>query len=347
MNESPLTVGLVRTGTLEIHRTIAQALCALGCTVHDFDLGASPPEGIDLLLAYGPNASLSGLAHELRRLPVATRPLLGFWFIEALPNPALPRVLWTLGGRLRAQVGSRSSPPGSRGQRGTLLTRKVLYRTIRYRNYGELLSLRRLGVLDLLFVNSQIFEQLLRRVGFDPQVAYLGGDELAPPPFSSRDVDVLWIGWPGTRRRRALLQQVQKDLAVRGYSVVLADGVQRPLIMGADRALLLQRSKVVLNLLSMPWDDNSYRFHLAAHAGALIASEPTLPHTPFLPGIHYLEASSPQLAASIATCLGDEDTRRRIVEQAHQLVTTTLTMTNGVATILDNARRLLKARRDA
>ena len=89
-----------------------------------------------------------------------------------------------------------------------------------------------------------------------------------------RDIDVLWLGKPRTRRRAHALARLHRGLAQHGVRMVVADGVERPLVYGRERATLLSRAKMTLNVLPT-WHDNNFvfRFHLAAPYGSLVVSD--------------------------------------------------------------------------
>jgi hypothetical protein len=115
----------------------------------------------------------------------------------------------------------------------------------------------------------------------------------------------------------------------------VVDGIENPFVFGDERTALLNRAKVVLSLQRKEWDNHSFRYYLAALNRALIVAEPTLPHTPFTPGVHLVEARVEHMADTIAEYLSDELKRGRIVAEAYRLVTTELTMKNGIRRLLD------------
>jgi hypothetical protein len=117
--------------------------------------------------------------------------------------------------------------------------------------------------------------------------------------------------------------------------MMVVDGVEHPYVFGEDRIILLNRTKIVLNLLRTPWDDNSMRYCLAAPNRALVVTEPTLPHTDFTPGVHLVEAPAEQITDTICYYLAHEEERCQIVDRAYQLVTTELTMAKSAAQILE------------
>jgi hypothetical protein len=131
----------------------------------------------------------------------------------------------------------------------------------------------------------------------------------------------LWLGKTGSTRRARLLKQIRSELKERGVDMMVIDGVENPYVFGEQRTVLLNRTKIMLNVLREKWDDNSMRFILAAPCRTLIVTEPTLRHSPFLPGVHLVEAPLPQLADMICHYLTHEEERLQITDRAYQLVT--------------------------
>ena len=122
-----------------------------------------------------------------------------------------------------------------------------------------------------------------------------------------RDIPVLWLGKAGSSRRKSLLHKTRAELRTHGIEMLVIDGVENPYIFGKDRDNLLSRTKIVLNLVRAWWDDNSLRYTLVAPKRALIVTEPTLPHTDFMPGVHLVEAPVNQLADTILYYLNHEE----------------------------------------
>jgi hypothetical protein len=201
----------------------------------------------------------------------------------------------------------------------------------RFRYYGDIWRYRRAGLIDVLAVWSpQVGDELTRR-GFAPIVVGMGyypdcGRDLG----LMRDIDVLWLGRPGSRRRQRLVERVRRELARRGISLMVVDGVEHPYVFGEARTRLLNRTKIMLNLLRQTWDDNSMRFFFAAANGALVVSEPTLRHSDFTAGVHLVEAPVGRLAETVQAFLEDEPRRKAIVERARQLAVETLRMETAV-----------------
>jgi spore maturation protein CgeB len=152
-----------------------------------------------------------------------------------------------------------------------------------------------------------------------------------------RDIPVLWLGKIATNHRRRLLKRIRAELKDYGVEILVIDGVENHYVFDEERTILLNRTKIVLNILRTKLDNNGLRYYLTAPNRALIVTEPTLAHTPFISGVHLVEAPTEQLADTIYYYLTHEEERQRIVEQAYQLVTTELTMKNGLSQILGRA----------
>jgi hypothetical protein len=208
-------------------------------------------------------------------------------------------------------------------------------RGARFRYYGDLRRLQRLGLLSALVVSSTWIAEFLGTQGFETTVAHLGShQEWQATAEHERDIPVVWLGSIGSRRRAKYLARVRRDLKARGVDLLVIDGVENPPTYGAARANLLARTKVVVNILRQPWDSNALRYYLAAPNKALIVSEPTLLHTPFMNGVHLVETPLDQMADAVCHYLDDEEARSRIAARAYELVTTELTMARGLSQVL-------------
>jgi glycosyltransferase involved in cell wall biosynthesis len=83
---------------------------------------------------------------------------------------------------------------------------------------------------------------------------------------------------------------------------------------------------------------------MAAPNRSLIVSEPLLPHCPqYEAGVHYVAAPADRIAEAIVYYLENEDERLRIVENAYQLVTTSLTFRNSIQTIMNAVSKTRQA----
>jgi hypothetical protein len=346
VNTNALRIAVVWEQPDEIGTLISSVLADLGCEVINLCYEDRLPQALDVVLVYGPFSSLVPLANQLLACPPSRRPLFVLWMTEQFPNPDLPEWVQYAGGLIRSWVERLAFRQRAQGEwqlapRLRWLTTKAF----RFRYYGDLYWLQRQGILSVLAVTSQWTADLLRVRGLDPTVAYLGSHPSWGADLElERDIPVLWIGKIGTRRRQHLLNRLRAELGERGVEILMIDGVENPYVFGQERTILLNRTKIALNLLRAKWDDNSMRYCLAAPNRALIVTEPTLPHTAFTPGVHLVEAPLEKMADTICYYLSHEEERRRIVDQAYQLATTELTMSKGAAQILE---RVARVRQDA
>lgn len=300
--------------------------------LHDAKL----PYDLDVIVAYGPLGSLVPLVNQLLDIAPSLRPIFVLWMTEQLPNPNLPEWFRYAVGMVRSRMERLSFRKNDRGEwRLNPRLRWLTTRMHRFRYYGDLYWFTQQRIPFVLAVGSRWICEHLRERGFDPVEAYLGyhqdwGENLG----LERDIPVVWIGKAGTNRRQHLLKRIRAALKTRGIEILMIDGVENPYIFGEERTILLNRTKIVLNIGRTQWDNNAFRYYLSASNHALIVTEPTLAHTPFRPGVHLVEAPVEQIADTISYYLTHEKERQRIVEQAHQLVTSELTLRKGVSQIL-------------
>jgi hypothetical protein len=101
----------------------------------------------------------------------------------------------------------------------------------------------------------------------------------------------------------------------------LLDGV-----WGTERADLLRRSRVVVNVARVPGDFIGVRLVLVIAAGAVVVSEPMTDPFPFVAGVHFVEAPLEGLLAAARELEADEPRRRRIAEAGQRLLVGELSM---------------------
>lgn len=341
MSKHPQRVGVVHWHIDQKGDSITSLLSStfrdLGCETVDFLHSARLPRGLDAVFVCGPFGSLVPLANQLLAYPPYRRPTFILWLTEQLPNPAIPEWVQYLGGIIRSRVERLAFHQESHGiwqinPRWRWLTVKAC----RFRYYGDLYWLKRQGMLSVLVTGSRLTADYLSSTGFDPIVTTIGAHPTWEADLSlERNIPVLWLGKIGTNRRRRLLTRIRAELRERDVEVMMIDGVEHPYVFGEERTVLLNRTKIVLNVLREKWDNNALRYFIAAPNRALIVTEPTLPHTPFLPGVHLVESPIDLMADTICYYLSHNEKRQQIVDQAYQLVTTQLTMKNAASQILE------------
>ena len=320
LDSAPIRIGIAEWQEGDAIASEGEKLLrALGREPVLFSAQRPPPPGLDAVFVTGPFGSMTPLGKYLESLGSGERPRLVWFITEQLPDPQLPRRSIILLGRLRSAVERaayrRSEDGGWRLRTGwSGLTRYGH----RFRYAGDAEWLREAGLLDLLVTGSPWRAEQLRGLGHDPLVVpspsyYPGwGADLG----LDRDIPVLWIGKTGSRRRLRLLDRLEADLERRGIPLLRIDGIEQPYVFGEARTRLLNRTKIVVNLLRARWDNNAMRYALAAQNGALLVSEPALPHTGFIPGKHFIEVPVGQMADRIASLLDDEVQRREIADRA-------------------------------
>jgi hypothetical protein len=268
------------------------------------------------------------------------------WQGEQFPDPRLPQFVWWSVGLARSYLESLDYTLASSrvGPLRNLLT-WLTGRFHRFRYFGDIWRYQRQGLIDVLAVWSPSVGHELRGRGLAPIVVGMGyypdcGRDLG----LTRDIDVVFLGKPGSGRRRRLVEWMRAELARRGIQLLVIDGLSHPYVFGEERTQLLNRTKIVLNLLRQTWDDNSMRYFLAAANGALVVSEPTLRHSDFTAGVHLVEAPLDRLADTVQAYLEDEPGRELIVERARKLAVETLNMQATVRRLLEAAQRARSAR---
>jgi hypothetical protein len=131
-----------------------------------------------------------------------------------------------------------------------------------------------------------------------------------------RDIDVLFLGILNVPRRKRALQSLKSQ----GIPLTEAGSWTDPSFYGENRTLLLNRTKILVNLARTPAEFSGLRLSLGMANKALVVSEPIYRPEPFEPGKHFVMVPTDQMAATIRHYLGAEDERIAITETASRLV---------------------------
>ena len=331
-----------------IGKAIAAELANLGFQPQLFPLDGPAPLGFDAFFLFGPFGKFLHVPQQFDHLPWQDRPTFIFWNTEGFPDPRLPLTGVRAASSLRSWLG-RFSHDGSAWKRRVARSRpfaRLEPRLLRFRYLGDYLYAWRKGWVDVFADISAVYAGTLQRLGI-PAI---------PAPFGSfpewydclnveRDIDVLWMGKRGSRRRSQALDQLRAALQKHGVEIYMVDNVEHPFVFDHERTILLNRAKITLNLLRTWYDENSLRLAIAAPNRSLVVSEPLLPHVPqYQPGIHYISAPIPEMAQTILYYLKHTDERERIAENAYQLTTKTLTFRNAICIMMDAAQQSLASR---
>jgi hypothetical protein len=344
----PVTVAIPhRDGRDGITEAIADELNALGYDPVYFQIGAPVPEKAEVIFSYGPYGKFLTIPRQLAKMHPGRKPIFVHWNTEGIPDLRIPWKLMSLVSGWRSWLGrmqdSRNDSAGSRRIEKFLSLMET--RMWRFRYLGDYYYARRRGWLDIFADTSAIYADFHRQHGLPTLIAHWG----ATPRWYrdlrlQRDIDVLWMGTRGTKRRSLLLDRVKSELQPHGVRIHIADGIENPFIFGEERIHYLNRSKITLNLTRTWYDDNFSRIALAAPNRSLIVSEPLLPHCPSLvAGRHYVSVPVDSLAKTILFYLENEEERFRIVENAYQLVTTKLLFRDSIKSIMDTVNQVYQS----
>jgi hypothetical protein len=317
---------------------IIDELRAMGHEPVPFETHEPVPRESDMLLVNGPHGSFVPVGRLYAELP-RPRPKLVIWQKEQMWNPGIPAPLGRAVSHARAafeQIAWYRDADGSWRLRAG--TAALEAKAVRFRYFGELAWLERSGFTHTLATPSKWTTQFAVGNGLKAVTVYTG----AVPGWSAdlqlhRDIPVLWLGKPGSRRRARLLAELEAGLAARGVPLLVIDGVRNPYVFGDERTTLLNRTKVVVNLLRQAWDSNYLRYLLAMPNGALVVSEPTLEHGPFIPGDHLVHVEPQLMAAEIVRYLEDEPARAAIADRGHAFVRSEMMLRQALERLLDSA----------
>lgn len=315
------------------------ALRAMNCVVTVTSRFVIGPSGMrlsdfDLVCTDGPHhaqncaTGMLSLASLLSTCPKAQRPFFVWLVYENLPNLLLPLCLLKLLSRLRVAIDSVASSllaPDRQGVPGPITG--IFCMGHRWRVFGEILALERQGVIDFLGTNSEFRNQVLRKLGIIANLIPHGYDPVfGYDQHSKRDIDVLFLGDPSkSRRRKRFLDHLRRNLAQDGITLTIEDG-SKGYLWGEKRQALLNRTKILLNILVCPTDMPGERLMLGMANGAMVLSEPIVKPAPFQPGKQLVTADIPEFARLIRLYLRDDTERQRIVDHAYEFVTHHVTM---------------------
>lgn len=309
-------------------RPLADGFIANGCEVNLVEYSSAAIEGYDYLLMYGPMAPIGPLVDRMK----STRnlPPIIFWYTEQMPDPRLPARLVRFMSRARFRSWTWYDGFLVNGAGRRLIRRLPLPDAGRLRGVGEIVELHRLGLLELICAFSQTNARILRR--FDLPVAQIPigyhpffGEQLGLP----RDIDVVFLGTTRDARRRKWIARLERELEKMGISLVIKDGSpRRGYLFDRERTLLLNRTKILLNVMRQAWDDAIYRFLLAAANGVVLLSEPlwSTSRGPLKPGTHYVECRLTEMAATVRDVLDSPSSRLSVAQHASGLIGSELTM---------------------
>ena len=128
---------------------------------------------------------------------------------------------------------------------------------------------------------------------------------------ATKDFDCVFIGTM-TERRKEILRVLSKDFSIKTVRA-----------FGKEASDYFNRSKLVLNIHAEEYLDTETRVYEALGSGACLVSEKLSEENPFIPGEHYVEASSlDQLKLRLEYYLTHEKERQKIAETGHREAST-------------------------
>ncbi|HVM54661.1 MAG TPA: glycosyltransferase [Acidimicrobiales bacterium] len=131
-----------------------------------------------------------------------------------------------------------------------------------------------------------------------------------------RDIDVIFLGTT-LDSRADRIARLEAQFQAAGVRLVQVDRAY----FGEERAALLNRCRVSVNVHKFPWHLERIRFHLSMACGAAVVSELPVPDLePFVVGRHLLAAPLEDLGATVLELLADEPRRLAIAENASRLI---------------------------
>ncbi|MGQ0802728.1 MAG: glycosyltransferase family protein [Actinomycetota bacterium] len=336
--------------TTEIAQMLADSLEHLGAhawVVRERDHATPTPE---VLVIVGAGPEFGSLERLLSSWP--KRPFTILWALEPFPPPDLPEDTVRRGQRM-AEVDARLRLPENR--LGVTL-RHILPNGLRERasrlrarltaGSGALIdrghqaapgridrhAFRRLrwvtrnvqaGSIGHVMVTNTNAVRILADHGIHATRAPVGYHRWMGGDLSrARDIDVAFLGNPaGARAGR--LATIKEELAQLGIALT----VPLPIWERSERTAFLSRTRVLVNLRSNSWHPELERFVLAAANGALVVSEAPIPATePFVNATHFVAVPANEIPDTVAHYIDHENERRAIADNAHELVTTEVTM---------------------
>lgn len=349
---------------VELGKMIQATVAELGLRASLVDDGNRGALQSDILLLAGDCRAFGKFARLLKRQGTR-RPWTVLWHMEPLPPPEaserarqigrwllrchwepnalsrwLPRsvngrlVGWAAAGRALLAARFCRAAEANGAEPAADIDEQSLAFAIRQSDW--LLAEFRKGWIDNIFCTTPPRRRYLARHRIGATVVPVGhhslwGDDLNLP----RDIDVVFFGLVRNTRRERLLRQLESDLKRRGIRLLTVDDRSYPHgCFGAERTALLNRSKIVVNLVKFPWDFPAMRLLMSAACGAMIVSDLCRETDPFRAGEHFVGAAFAELADAIAYYLAHEDERRAMAGRAYRLVTQQLTLRRSLATIL-------------
>jgi hypothetical protein len=314
---------------------VADGLKANNNTVEELYPDRRWPDDLHAIIIPGPMDRLGPVVNCLQQMTVV--PPTAVWYSEQIPDPRLPVPLvsllasgrWHLDQRLDGSALFDHSLPDRD-------IRRLAWKGRRLGLLGEMKYLHRQGWLRLIAAFTSSNAHFFQEHQLPAEIIPMGYDRSFGEPLNcERDIDVLFLGSLRDKRRREIFRTLEPRFAAAGIRYVIRDGSsRRGYAFGVERTLLLNRSRIMLNIMRQPWDDAVFRMLLAAPNGCMLLSEPLLDSEPFRHGEHLVTTTLPAMLDSVRYYLEHDGERQRVADCAYQFVTTNLTMKQMVERLL-------------
>ena len=257
------------------------------------------------------------VCRQLGATPKSERPIVVIWHTEPLPPPksaGLPHPSLNL--REIAKI---------------LLSDRLP--TDAYSNFFRLRALMEEGIPDLLLVSTPSRRRFLAEHGFPSTYIPIGyhRTEYGYDMGIQRDIDVLFLGALTVSHRKKLFRKLRRS----GINLATKGSWSDPECWGENRTKLLNRARIFLNLQRYPGELSGARLILGMANRALVISEPIYEPGDYIPGKHFVSATSDEMPEIIDYYLNHDGERECIASEGHKLVTRELTMERSISSILE------------
>jgi glycosyltransferase involved in cell wall biosynthesis len=184
--------------------------------------------------------------------------------------------------------------------------------------------------IDFVFTSTVSRKKLLNKSSINATLLPVGYHRSWGYNMSlERDVDVLFLGHLHKKRGRRvkILNNLKDSLKANGYELMIVSND----CFGQERTKLLNRTKILIDVVRMPWEIPGMRLMMAMSCGAMVIStgfkgDPF----PYILNKHFVDVDMEQLAEAIVYYLQNDSERCKIAQEAQQFVNEQLTLENNL-----------------
>ena len=316
--------------------SVMDALRSIGVNAISLPIEEEWPADVETILICGPFAPLSPAIYKIAQI---TSPRVILWYTEQTPSPDIPNALLRLGAGCSWCVNWIAEHLAQSAQISSIqnLVRRIHCLGTRLRLSGEIKWLDEQGYLKLLAVLTPSRQRYFaQKLGVPARVIPYGYDKSFGEPLGlERDIDVVFLGSLRDRRRSRIISDLEQKLDRHRIKFVIKDGSPtRGYAFNEERTQLLNRAKIMLNIMRQPWDDAVFRMLFAAPNGVMVISEPVVDISPFEPGKHFVVTSLEHMVETIQYYLSHSQERESFAQNGYDLVVNQLTMEKMVGVLL-------------